>query len=98
MDVRKAMSELPLIERDRELSKVLQYASAGTPVLLIGSPGLGRTRLLRELGARLTAENIDSLYVPFVLPLQTFLVSLATRLSVPIVNVSSVTLRGLLWK
>ena len=92
------MSDLPLIERDRELSKLLQCASARTPVLLIGSPGLGRTRLLRELGARLTAESIDSVYVPFVQPLHAFLVSMATRLALATVNDSSVALRGLLWK
>lgn len=59
----KLISDLPLIERDRELSKLLQCASARIPALLTGSPGLGRTRLLRELAERLTAESIDSLYV-----------------------------------
>ena len=98
MDRSKLMSDLPLIERDRELLKLLQCASARTPVLLIGSPGLGRTRLLRELGERLTAEGIDSLYIPFVQPLHAFLVSMAARLALPTVNNSSVALRGLLWK
>lgn len=98
MDRSELISDLPLIERDRELSKLLQCASAKTPALLTGSPGLGRTRLLRELGERLTAENIDSLYVPFVQPLHEFLVSMATRLALPIASDSSVALRGLLWK
>jgi hypothetical protein len=98
MDHSKLMSDLPLIERDRELSKLLQCASARIPALLTGSPGLGRTRLLRELGERLTAESIDSLYVPFVQPLHEFLVSMATRLGLPTANDSSVALRGLLWK
>jgi hypothetical protein len=94
----KVLFGLQLIERDRELSKLLQCASAGTPALLTGSPGLGRTRLLRELGARLTAKHIDSVYVPFVLPLHAFLVSMAARLSLRSVNDSSMALRGLLWK
>jgi hypothetical protein len=98
MDRSKLMSDLPLIERDRELSRLLQCASARTPVLLIGSPGLGRTRLLRELGGRLAAESIDSLYIPFAQPLHAFLVSMATRLAIPTVNDSSVALRGLLWE
>ncbi len=98
MDHSKLMSGLPLIERDRELSKLLQCASARTPALLTGSPGLGRTRLLRELGARLTAENIDFLYIPFVQPLHAFLISMAVRLALPMVKNSSVALRGLLWK
>jgi AAA domain (dynein-related subfamily) len=92
------MSDLPLIERDRELSKLLQGASARTPTLLTGSPGLGRTRLLGELAERLTAENIEPLYVPFVQPLHEFLVSMATRLALRTASDSSVALRGLLWK
>jgi hypothetical protein len=98
MDRPKVMSDFPLIERDRELSKLMQCASARTPVLLVGSPGLGRTRLLRELEARLTAETVDSVYVPFVQPLHAFLVTMATRLALPTINDSSVALRGLLWK
>ncbi len=98
MDLPKAVPDFPLIERDRELSKLLLCASARIAALVTGSHGLGRTRLLRELRARLTAENIGSLYVPFVQPRHTFLVSMATRLSLRAVNDSSVALRGLLWK
>ena len=64
--------------------------------MLTGSPGLGRTRLLRELGARLRVESIDSLYVLFIQPSHTLLVSIATRLSLRVVKDSSVALRGLL--
>ncbi len=91
-------SELPLIERARELSKLGQFASARTPSLLTGVSGLGKTRLLHELRAGLAAENIHSLYIPFIQPLHTFLISLALCLSIRTVHDSSVALRGLLWK
>jgi hypothetical protein len=98
MDRSTLMSGLPLIGRDRELAKLLQFALARTPALLTGSAGLGRTRLLCELAERLTAESVDSLYVPYVQPLHEFLVSMATRLALPTASDSSVALRGLLWK
>jgi hypothetical protein len=86
------------MERDRELSKLLQCASQRSPALVSGPPGFGKTRLLLELKRQLIAQGTNVLYVSFAQPLHTFLVGMAARLSLrPAVN-SSLALKGLLWK
>jgi hypothetical protein len=98
LDREKALSGLPLLERDRELPKLLQYGLQQKHALVCGSPGLGKTRLLLELQRKLITEGTKVLYVPFVQPLHAFLAGLSTRLSVRSATDSSVALRGVLWR
>ncbi|MFZ0589971.1 MAG: hypothetical protein WAM39_05785 [Bryobacteraceae bacterium] len=80
VDRERAFTELRLLERDRELRKLMQSGFEGKPILVCGSPGLGKTRLLLEVRHNLMADGRKVLYVPFVQPLHEFLVSLAARL------------------
>jgi hypothetical protein len=94
----KALSELPLIARNREIAKLLRLTAAQTPALIHGPPGSGKTRLLLALRTQLTASGKDVLYVRFEQPLHTFLLKIAENLSVECVKTSSISLRGALWK
>lgn len=93
-----ALRELPLLSRDRELSKLEAAVRSCTPTLIEGSPGLGKTRLLLELSRRFSHGNAASVYVRFSQPLHSFLVDLAKALSLESGRASSVTLRGAIWK
>jgi predicted ATPase len=93
-----ALSELPLLGRERELARLLDFVAARTPVLVHGSRGLGKTRLLLELNRRLSAAAIDAVYIRFSQPLHAFLLDIAGRLSLDHSGSSSVALRGVLWK
>jgi hypothetical protein len=95
---RKAAAVLPLMERDRELERLVQSTLHGKPALVCGSPGLGKTRLLLELEHELMRRGEKVLYLPFVRPLHMFLVRTAARLSLRPTADSSVALRGQLWK
>ncbi|MGH9620860.1 MAG: hypothetical protein ACRD45_14305 [Bryobacteraceae bacterium] len=88
---------MPLLERERELSKLMQSARYGKPALVCGPPGIGKTQLLLELRRSLIAEGMPVIYVPFVQPLHAFLASVAARLSLRGRSDSSVALRGMLW-
>jgi hypothetical protein len=90
--------DLPLLEREREFSKLLQSARQKKPALVCGSPGFGKTRLFLELRRELVAEGESLLYMRFKQPLHEFLASLAAELSLKCQSDSSVTLRGVLWK
>src|SRR5579863_10370104 len=46
----RALSEMPLLGRSRELSKLEAAVASSSPALIEGSTGLGKTRLLLELG------------------------------------------------
>jgi hypothetical protein len=93
-----ALRELPLLARDRELSKLEVAVTSCTPALVQGSPGLGKTRLLLELGRRLSNGNAGAVYVRFSQPLHTFLVDLAGALAVSTGSASSIALRGAIWR
>lgn len=93
-----AFFELPLMEREREFSKLLQAALQRKPALLCGSPGFGKTRLLLELRRDLLSRGEPVLYVPFRQVLHTFLAGMVAELSLKRHSDSSVTLRGVLWK
>lgn len=67
-------------------------------MLVYGSPGLGKTRLLLELKQELARRAAKVLYIPFAQPLHTFLIDMAARLSLRPTANSSIALRGLLWK
>lgn len=94
----RALSELPLVGRGREMIKLLNMAAAKTPSLIFGGPGLGKTRLLLELARRLSAEGIDVAYVRFQPSLHAFLLELARQLRLHCASTSSIGLRGALWK
>jgi hypothetical protein len=96
-DQGRAYFELPLMEREREFSKLLQSVRQRKPALVCGSPGFGKTRLLLELRRELAAEGESVLYLPFKQPLHAFLASVAAELSLKCRSDSSVALRGVLW-
>jgi DNA polymerase III delta prime subunit len=98
VDRRNALSGVPLMERDRELAKLLQAALQRRPTLVCGSPGFGKTRLLLELERELVKQGAKVLYIPFAQPLHTFLIEMAARLSLRPSADSSIALRGLLWR
>jgi AAA domain (dynein-related subfamily) len=98
LNVQKAFTELPLLERDKELNKLLQHAIQTKPFLVCGVPGSGKTRLLAEAEERLTDAGKKVLYVPFAQPPHRFLASVAVRLGLRSDTQSSAVLRGLLWK
>ena len=52
----KALSELALIARNREMAKLLRLAAAKTPALIHGAPGSGKTRLLLDLANQLIGQ------------------------------------------
>jgi hypothetical protein len=92
-----AFFELPLLEREREFSKLLQWTKQKKSVLLCGWRGLGKTRLLWELRRELTADGEEVLYVPVIQPLHAFLAKLAVELALKCNSKSSIALRGVLW-
>jgi hypothetical protein len=94
----KALSELPLIGRHREMAKLLRLAAAKTPALIYGARGMGKTRVLFNLRSALSANGTDVLYVRFAQPFHSFLLEIANQLSVECVKTSSISLRGALWK
>lgn len=93
----RALADLPLMARDRELKKILGLLTSNTPVLICGTPGLGKTRLLLEIQRYLAADGTDAVYCRFKQPLHAFLLEIADQLSITISNPSSVNLRGVLW-
>jgi AAA domain len=94
----RALSELPLIGRDREMLKLLNLAATKTPALIYGPQGLGKTRLLFELARKLSAEAVDLAYVRFEHPLHAFLLKLAGQMGIDCAGTSSIALRGALWQ
>ncbi len=94
----RALSELPLVGRDREMSKLLNMAAAKSPALIYGPPGLGKTRLLLDVARKLSAEGADVAYIRFQQPLHTFLLNLAGQLGLDCASTSSIALRGALWR
>jgi hypothetical protein len=82
IDRLRALSELPLVGRDREMSKLVNMAATKSPALIYGPPGLGKTRLLLEVARKLSAEGADAAYV----------------LRLNCANASSIALRGALWR
>ena len=93
----RALTEMPLLGRNRELSKLEAAVGSNSPALIEGSPGLGKTRLLLELRRRLSNGNESALYVRFTQPLHAFLVNFAEALSRSSADASSVALRGTIW-
>ncbi len=94
----RALSELPLVGRDREMLKLLNMAAANIPALIHGPPGLGKTRLLLELARRLSVEGAGVVYIRFEQPLHAFLLNLAGQLRLGCASTSSIALRGALWQ
>ena len=93
-----ALSELPLLGRNRELSRLEAAVTSGSPALVQGPPGIGKTRLLLELQRRLSSFSTDAVYIRFSQPLHAFLVDLAHRLSVNVGSGSSIAFRRAIWK
>lgn len=93
----RALSELPVIGRNRDFSRLLTFAKAKTPALVCGPPGIGKTRMLLELRQKLMAEGYPVLYVRFRQPLHNFLLTLAHELSIESPHGSSTALRGTVW-
>ena len=94
----RALSQLALIARNREMGRLFRLAAAKKPALIHGAPGSGKTRLLLELRQQLTASGHDVLYVRFEQSLRTLFLNIAERLSVECVKTSSISLRGAIWK
>jgi len=94
----KAISELELIGRAREMAKLKRLVESKTPTLIHGAPGCGKTRLLLHLQDQLTANGQDVLYVRFEQSLHTLFLKMAEKLSVKCEKTSSISLRGALWK
>ncbi len=94
----RALSEIPLLGRSRELSKLQAAVASGSPALIEGSPGHGKTRLLLELKQSLSVINVDALYIPFSPPLHAFLLDFANKLFLDTGTESSIALRGAIWK
>ena len=94
----KALSDLALIGRNREMAKLRRLAEAETPALIHGAPGSGKTRLLLDLSNQLAADGRDVLYLRFEQPLHTFFLKIAEKLPVECEKASSISLRGALWK
>jgi len=93
----RALSEIPLVGRSRELGKLEAAVASGSPALVEGSSGLGKTRLLLELKRKLSNANTHPVYARFSQPLHAFLLDLANKLSVNTGSGSSIALRGAIW-
>lgn len=93
----RALSEIPLTGRARELAKLLSFVSPRTPALVCGSSGMGKTRLLHEIERQLSADGTQPIYIRFRQPLHAFLLELAKQLGVNCSSQSSIALRGALW-
>ncbi|MGA7414816.1 MAG: ATP-binding protein [Bryobacteraceae bacterium] len=94
----RALSELPLVGRDREMIKLLNLAATKSPALIYGPSGLGKTRLLLEVARKLSAEGASVAYIRFQQPLHAFLLTLAGQLGLDCAGTSSIALRGALWQ
>jgi MoxR-like ATPase len=55
----RALSEIPLVSRSRELNKLAAAVASGSPALVEGSHGLGKTRLLLELKRDLARGDLE---------------------------------------
>jgi hypothetical protein len=94
----RALWQVPLLNRNRQLGRLLDLVHAKAPALVYGSPGLGKTRLLLELRDRCSADGIPVVYVRFQQPLHAFLVEIARRLDLGRESASSISLRGAIWQ
>lgn len=90
--------EMPLIQRDQEITRLMQCVREGKHALLCGPPGIGKTRLLLEIRSKLEAQGATPLFLRFTQPLHRFLLAMAANLSLESNRTSSIALRGLLWK
>jgi AAA domain (dynein-related subfamily) len=96
-DRSRALSELPLIGRGRELERSLSFVRSRTPALICGPAGIGKSRLLLELAHRLATAGTEVTYIHFRQPLHAFLSELTGKLSIECPGKSSIALRGALW-
>ncbi len=94
----KALSDLPLIGRSREFGKLRELVHTKSPALVCGPTGTGKTRLLAELRQDLVARRLNVVSLRFEQPLHAFLLQLANRISIDGANLSSIALRGVIWK
>jgi len=94
----KALTDLPLIGRGREIAKLQKLAASSTPALVVGPSGVGKTRILLELRKALISQGHPVLYIRFEQPPHAFLEQIARQLSLECKNSSSIMLRGVLWK
>jgi hypothetical protein len=94
----KALTDLPLIGRSREIAKLQKLAASGTPALIVGPPGAGKTRMLLELRKALISQGHKVLDIRFEQPPHAFLEQIARQLAIDCENSSSIVLRGVLWK
>jgi hypothetical protein len=92
-----ALSDLPLVGRNRELVTLLRLVRSNTHALICGSHGLGKTRLMLEMMRILRSDGIEAVHLRFRQPPHVFLSDVAARLSVNSSHLSSVGLRGALW-
>lgn len=60
---RKASVEPPIVGREMEIARVSRVLKEATTVLLHGEAGIGKTRLAREVQARLLAEGVEVFWV-----------------------------------
>ena len=83
--------------RNREAKRLFDFALQRKPALVCGQAGIGKTRLLRDVEAKLSENERRAIYTRVIQLLQAFLEDLARGFNIAPENTSSVKLRGLLW-
>jgi hypothetical protein len=72
--------ETATIGRDEELKGLLAFWKRGTPILVLGKSGLGKTHLLRAFMDRLERQRVNPIYLDRLWPFKPALITLHTAL------------------
>jgi len=68
------------IGRDGELKTLLTFCKRGTPILVTGKSGLGKTHLLRQFMAALARQKLPAIYLDRLWPFKPALLTLCSSL------------------
>ncbi len=88
--------QLPLVNMTREVDRLRLALASGDPLLLLGTQGSGKTRLIREA----LSGSANTIYIAWQPTLHALLIAMARALDVPeslLKTQTSVHLKGLLW-